>query len=768
MVVVIRLLIAALCLFALPAQAEEGRRIALVVGIGGYLYAPHLANPANDARAMSRKLSDLGFTVEERIDPDFRGLAKALREFGIRAQTADAAVVYFAGHGMQVDGENFLVPADAKLERQRDLVYEAMPLSLLLGEAAQAQRIAVVILDACRNNPFVTRLNQQAVTRGVGIAQGLARIDTPPQDTLVAMATRADAVAEDGEGEHSPYTAALLEQLDIPGVELGMFFRQVRDTVLKRTRGRQEPYTYGSLGAEAFYFRPVPPNQPPKVAVLPPLELPNNAGPTRLVISGISDPDGDTLSARITALPTGGTLKLGDRILLIGDTLTVDQLGQSTFTPDGKVVGYAGALTFAVDDGKGGIVPATLFLKIVQTNRPPSAEAPRQVVAVAHSLALSAPHDPDGDPVRVTVTAVPRAGVVRLNGVAVATGDSLDPEALPTLTFDPGQAPPGPAGRFAYVVDDGQGGRSEAGVDIEVVSQVAGAVVTPAPSPPSADAAPQIASTAPAEPILAPTPPPPSARQMAAAVTPPAVVAKPAPPSASRVRDCETCPDLVLLKPGSFTMGSAKGDPSERPPHKVTLKKGVLLGRTEVTVAEFSVCVAAQACRKLEGVAADPALPAYNLSWRDAQDYVGWLSKTTGKHYRLPTEAEWEYAARAGTAEAYWWGDKPQADKANCRDCGGPFDEAKPVAARSGVANGFGLHGMNGGVAEWVADCWSANHTGAPSDGSARESKQCSRRVLRGGAWLNDHSYVTSSSRLGYDANVRYLANGFRVAREPD
>jgi formylglycine-generating enzyme required for sulfatase activity len=783
MAVLFRLLIAMACLLALPTQAAEGRRVALVVGIGGYQYAPHLTNPANDAKAMSRKLTELGFAVEERIDPDFRSLAKALREFGIRAQTADAAVVFFAGHGMQVDGENFLVPADARLERQRDLVYEAMPLSLMLGEAAQAKHIAVVILDACRNNPFVARLNQTAATRGMGISQGLARVDTPPQDTLVAMATKADAVAEDGEGEHSPYTAALLEELSKQGVELGMFFREVRDAVLKATSGRQEPYTYGSLGADAFFFHPVPPNHPPQVAVLPPLELPTTAGATRLPITGISDPDNDPLSARITGLPVGGTVKLGSRILLIGDTLTAEQLAQVTFTPDGKHVGYAGALTFNVEDGHGASVPDTLFLKIVQINRPPLLEAPKRLVAVANPLGLGVPRDPDGDPVKVTVTAVPTQGVVRLNGGAVKAGDALDANALPSLSFDPGRGEPGPAGRFAVVADDGKGGRTEAGIDIEIGSSRA-LVAQPKPADP------QLASVAPIEgmpagPVAVPRPapqpqsPPPAqpehqqkpvSRQLAAvapAPPPPATSgAKPLPSAGETVKDCADCPDLVAIRPGSFTMGSAKGDASERPPHKVTLAKGFLLGRTEVTIGQFNACVAAHVCRKMEEVADDPGLPAYNLSWKDAADYVGWLAKTTGKPYRLPTEAEWEYAARAGTTSAYWWGETARAENAECKDCGGIVDERKPAPAGSLAANAWGLSGMNGGVAEWVADCWFPSHAGAPADGKARDKPHCTRRVLRGGSWLNDHTYVTSSSRLDYDANVRYPANGFRVARD--
>lgn len=335
-----------LCLIAANATAATERRVALVVGMGAYSYAPHLPNPPNDARSMSKKLAKLGFDVDERVDVDFRDLARALREFGIKAQMADVAVFYYAGHGMQVDGENYLILIDARLERERDLVYEAMALDLAMGEVAQARTLGIVILDACRNNPFVERLIRVAAqpSRAVSIGQGLARVDDPPKDTLVAMATRADAVAEDGDGSNSPFTQAMLEFLEVPGLELGLFFRKVRDAVLRVTRGRQEPYTFGSLGAEPFFFNPLPPNRQPVIPVLAPVEFNDSAVARPLAIDGLEDPDGDRLVVRLTGLPRGGNVRLGDRTLLIGDALTPEQLKKVSFTPDGSFRGQAGPL----------------------------------------------------------------------------------------------------------------------------------------------------------------------------------------------------------------------------------------------------------------------------------------------------------------------------------------------------------------------------------------------------------------------------------------
>lgn len=252
---VFAVLIAAL--WAPPAAAQDAyRRVALVIGNSNYVSAPALPNPANDAFAMSDSLRRLGFTVQEGLDLDAAGMVASLRAFGAAAETADIALVFYAGHGIQVDGQNYLLPVDVKLERERDLNYEGMPLDLFLSEASQASKLAVVILDACRDNPFTRQLQESmGPTRSTAVGRGLGRVDAPA-DTLVAFATRDGAVAEDGTGFNSPYTTALLAHLGEPGVEIGHYFRRVRDTVVASTDGRQEPFVYGSLSADEFYLNP--------------------------------------------------------------------------------------------------------------------------------------------------------------------------------------------------------------------------------------------------------------------------------------------------------------------------------------------------------------------------------------------------------------------------------------------------------------------------------------------------------------------------------
>jgi uncharacterized caspase-like protein len=241
---------------AAHAQPGPARRVALVIGNGAYENAPALPNPANDARAMAGMLRRVGFEVLEGVDLDREAMEELLARFEERAREAEAALAFFAGHGVQVDGRNYLLPIDARLEQKADLRRQIQA-DWLVEDAGRAKRLALVILDACRDNPLARSL--QASGRGLGVGRGLAQIQDQPPNTLVAYATAADATAADGEGANSPFTAALLEHLPTPGLEIGLALRRVRDAVIARTGGEQQPFTYGSLGGEEFYLAPLPP-----------------------------------------------------------------------------------------------------------------------------------------------------------------------------------------------------------------------------------------------------------------------------------------------------------------------------------------------------------------------------------------------------------------------------------------------------------------------------------------------------------------------------
>jgi formylglycine-generating enzyme required for sulfatase activity len=231
-------------------------------------------------------------------------------------------------------------------------------------------------------------------------------------------------------------------------------------------------------------------------------------------------------------------------------------------------------------------------------------------------------------------------------------------------------------------------------------------------------------------------------------------------------RDCPDCAEMVVVPPGEFDMGGRE-TPFEAPPHRVTIAKSFAIARRETTFSEWDACVAEGGCT----YKADDQgwgrgnQPVIDVSWVDAKSFVAWLTQKTGRTYRLPTEAEWEYAARAGTTSRFWWGKDVGKSNANCEGCG-DVSLHKAMPTGSFRPNGFGLYDTSGNAYEWVADCWNDSYAKAPKDGSAWTSGQCSQRVLRGGSFANNASAARSAARFRYDIDVRYYANGFRVVRE--
>ncbi|MEZ5834564.1 MAG: caspase family protein [Geminicoccaceae bacterium] len=231
------------------------RRVALVIGNSNYQHASELPNPDNDAHAIGSALRHVGFDeVTVRTDLNRAAFQHELQTFTREARDADVALVFYAGHGIEMSGQNFLIPVDAELASDVDIDFEAVPLDLVMRSVDPARKLRIVLLDACRNNPFANRMvRSTGSSRSVG--RGLARIE-PPGDMLVAYAAKDGQVAEDGYGSNSPFTTALLEYIDKPGLEIQFLFRKVRDAVLQSTGYRQEPHVYGSLGGDPFYFIP--------------------------------------------------------------------------------------------------------------------------------------------------------------------------------------------------------------------------------------------------------------------------------------------------------------------------------------------------------------------------------------------------------------------------------------------------------------------------------------------------------------------------------
>ena len=241
-----------------PAFADK--RVALVIGNSDYQHVPRLANPANDSAVMSDTLRTAGFDVVQ-LKRDLRAteMRRALRDFVDATLDADFAIIFFAGHGIEIDGTNYLIPTDAVLERDADVPDEAVPLDRLLSAVEPARKLRLVILDACRDNPFAKGMRRTVASRGV--ARGLARVEPAGINTLVAFAAKAGSTVADGDSANSPFTAALVKYLTRPGLDIRKAFGFARDEVLKATNSKQEPFIYGSLGGEDFALVPAPESQ---------------------------------------------------------------------------------------------------------------------------------------------------------------------------------------------------------------------------------------------------------------------------------------------------------------------------------------------------------------------------------------------------------------------------------------------------------------------------------------------------------------------------
>jgi uncharacterized caspase-like protein len=231
-----------------------GRRVALLIGNSQYKSVPSLDNPIKDVDAIARTLGKLGFAhVAVVKDATKAETLSALAAFSDRAAYADWAVVYYAGHGIEVGGQNFLVPIEATLKRDQHVRLEAISLDDVLETTASATKVRLVILDACRDNPFLPRMSRSFSTRSV--SRGLANIE-PQKGVLVAYAAKHGQLAEDGEEYNSPFASALLKHISEPGLDIGLLFRKVRDSVLTMTKNRQEPFVYGSLPGHTLSFVP--------------------------------------------------------------------------------------------------------------------------------------------------------------------------------------------------------------------------------------------------------------------------------------------------------------------------------------------------------------------------------------------------------------------------------------------------------------------------------------------------------------------------------
>ena len=273
--------------FMSPAAADT--RVALVIGNSVYRHVPALPNTSNDAGDMVAALERLGFSVRRVNDGGYDDMRRALLEFSRSSRDSDMAIVFFAGHGIELGGENWLIPVDAALKFDQDTEHEAISLKNVVLTVSAAAKLGLVVLDACRDNPFAARMQRSVRTRAV--ERGLARIE-PPRSVLVAFAARDGTIASDGAGRNSPFTTALLHHIETPGLEINFLFRNVRDDVIEATSGQQEPFVYGSLSKDPIFLKSSAP------ATLSPTPSPAVAAPDEAAWARLKDTDDSASLAR--------------------------------------------------------------------------------------------------------------------------------------------------------------------------------------------------------------------------------------------------------------------------------------------------------------------------------------------------------------------------------------------------------------------------------------------------------------------------------------
>ena len=705
------ILVVLIALLAACGGSAEAKRIALVVGINAYdnlKSDQQLRKAVNDSRAIADTLKDVGFQVITAEDATRTNFLRAWQRFLDTVKPGDITTIFYAGHGIELNGANFLLPRDVPRpddgeEVMRGSAIRVASLMERLGE--QNPQVAIWIIDACRDNPYAAGRG----TRSIGSTRGLKR-EEPPKGTLVMMSagtgqSALDALSPGDNNPNSVYTRTLLPLLKEPGLEITDLAKRVRsdvETLASSIQFEQRPAFYHELSGNFFLVDPKP--AAPAVNAIP---------------SGLSEA-GQAWGA---VKDTNNTALLRSYIKQFDGTFYAG-LAQARLESLEK----SGQTTVAVAPA----APPGSTVRATETPvRPPPARPPTAMESAQAWLLVKDSTDAQ------TVEAF-----LQRHGESIYAG--MARERLSAIKKQQEQQ---------------QQQQTTAGAP-RGGSQVA-AIVPPVTPPPSPSAA------TPAVGVFLPA----GVRALSAAQE---RALKPG----DAFDECDKCPQMVVIPAGSFTMGSPDSETgraaNEAPERKVSFAKPFAAGKFAVTFEEWDACVAAGGCN---GYApADQAgrrgrYPVVNVSWDDAKAYVAWLSKTTGKTYRLLSEAEREYVTRAGTQSPFWFGPTISSKQANY-DASIAYGKGQTSENRRRMLpveffapNAFGLHQVHGNVSEWTEDCFRGSYANAPSDGSARTSPECGARTLRGGAFSDGPDALRSAARSGFPPANRAGAVGFRVAR---
>ena len=722
----------AIMLCGTASQALAETRAALVIGNSSYRNVPSLPNPSNDATEIAALFKSAGFAVDIRRNLGINDLRRAIRDFTISANDAEVAVVYFAGHGMEVDGANYIVPVDATLERDFDIEDETVSLDRVLKSVEGAKRLRLVILDACRDNPFVRHMKRTVASRTIG--RGLAKVEPAVSDTLIAFAAKAGSIALDGDAKNSPFTAALLHNIASPGLDLRIAFGRVRDEVLKATNRKQEPFVYGSLGGSVVSIVDAPKIVPPPST-------------DEIVWNAIRDSTYPAVFEEFL-----GKFPSSPRL---GEALSRrDELKKEIAAAAARIPAPPTAdeiVWSAIKDSNYPAIFEDFLSKFPASPHFSDAQLRRDELKKQLAAAQRAPAPP---PDQIVWTAIkgsqdpaifeefaskypesPRLADARLRRddlkkqLADAAARTPPPPATDQIVWDAIKDARAPQIFEEFLSKFPESSRL--GEATSRLRELKSSLV---------------ASTAPTQSVPENAGDRSGPKHSSIGLKVLSGSDEASLKQKSGFKECDKCPDMIVVPAGNFMMGPADNGSKRAAAesrHKVTFAHAFSVGRFAVTFEQWDACVADGGCngyKPWDNGWGRGKHPVINVSWTDAKSYAAWLSQRTGKPYRLLSEAEREYVTRAGTLSPFWWGtsasrrqanydEKTSQDKASK---GSPGQRTMPVD--SFQPNPWGLYQVHGNIWEWVEDCLNDDYAGAPADGTAWMTGRCERRVLRGGS----------------------------------
>ncbi|MEZ5471360.1 MAG: SUMF1/EgtB/PvdO family nonheme iron enzyme [Marinicella sp.] len=668
-------------LFCSLAYAEN--RVALVVGNSNYSKMSRLENPVNDATDMTTKLRSMQFKVVSGLNLDKRAFTHKINEFerliheGNPEETV--AVIFYAGHGLEVSGINYVIPVDADMRYQEDAEFEGIALKKIISRIERNNtKLNLVVLDACRNNPLRKK------TRSA--SDGWAAMNNLAAGTFIAFGTSPGDVARDsdGHGRNGLFTKHILRYIDQPGLDLNRIFNEVRTGVYNDSAKQQLTWSNDATMGVYYFTPPVY--------------------------------DGVTQSPNITSNPAGS----------------------SSPTLPAKIPNMDNIKRFkAINIDDSNASPHSKAKNLFEIYRNDKGQYRQKVECDLEKLGI--------DPSEGIPSWACEEDDWDLKLITDINNDNRDDLIFISKNYSGGNTS---VKHLRLIINKGEHN--------ELFSLLLNAETVEKTNNNEL----KIKSCYGRNQDYLCKYEYYKFKQNKGLVR----VLKPG----DTFKDCIDCPEMVVIPAGSFRMGSNKKT-DEQPIHTVNIKQ-FAMSTTEVTFAQWDACYNAGGCSRKPN---DHGWgrgnrPVIMVSWNDAKEYSKWLSNKTGKSYRLPSESEWEYAALAGSSSKYSWGDSISCSQAKYGWRGDhcPGKGTSPV--KSYAKNAFGLYDMHGNVWEWVEDRWHDNYLGAPADGSARTSSSDSKRVLRGGSWDFNPSYLRSATRSRLDPTSRGYDYGFRLSQNTE